>query len=232
MQQHTKNRNSERTQSPAVLGRKSLLACALMSLLASNTVWAEIQSDGAFADPNATQIIIDGITTTNPTAPSGSVSLDGGSGEIMVNNINGTATTITGGAIDTGSIEADSVVIKGTTNTTIDSNWLDQNNAMRAGTQSSINYLDQRINHLDRRIDDVAERAYGGIASVAALAAIPAPAAGKTFSVGVGAGNYSSENALAIGFRAALTESMSVTAGVSRNTASKTVSNMGVGYSW
>lgn len=89
-----------------------------------------------------------------------------------------------------------------------------------------------RFNAVDRRIDKVEEVANAGVASVAALAAIPAPAYGKRFSVGAGLGNYSSESAVAVGFRAAITESTSVTAGVSRNTASKTAANLGVGYSW
>lgn len=221
MQQHTKNRNSERTQSPAALGRKSLLACALMSLLASGNTWAEVLIGGenpTSPAPINNTISVDGDGNGN------SVILDGDSGTLRAEDAAG-YTTIKGNSIE---------IYDNATNATaiINSDFINNNSAQHSRTQSSINYLDQRINHLDRRIDDVAERAYGGIASVAALAAIPAPAAGKTFSVGVGAGNYSSENALAVGFRAALTESVSVSAGLSRNTASKTVSNMGVGYSW
>ncbi len=63
MQQHTKNRNSERTQSPAVLGRKSLLACALMSLLASGNTWAEV--------------LIGGESPTSPAPINNTISVDG-----------------------------------------------------------------------------------------------------------------------------------------------------------
>ena len=71
-----------------------------------------------------------------------------------------------------------------------------------------------------------------GIASVAALSAIPAPPPGKRFTVGAGVGTYASKNALAIGFRGAVADNVSVTLGVSHNSESKTAANAGVGFSW
>ncbi len=47
-------------------------------------------------------------------------------------------------------------------------------------------------------------KAYSGIASVAALAAIPAPAPDKNYSIGVGVGHYENENAMAFGVNAKL----------------------------
>lgn len=147
------------------------------------------------------------------------------------------ATTITGGTI-TGSLDAAdhkiTNVAAGTAGT--DAVNYDQLSAVQNGYNSRYDELasqtNARYNYLDNRIDKVEEVANAGVASVAALAAIPAPAYGKRFSVGAGLGNYSSESAVAVGFRAALTESTSIAAGVSRNTASKTAANIGVGYSW
>ena len=212
MQKQTQNSNLECVKSSTGLGRKSLLACAVLAMVAGGNAWAAITSDDDQLNGAGNQIVID-----DNGLGGNEISLDANQGTISVTNGGSSETLITGG-----SITADSITLGGST---IDSNFVNNSNALHERTQGAINTL-------GRRIDDVAERSYGGIASVAALAAIPSPAAGKRFSVGVGAGNYSSENALAVGFRAALTESTSVTAGVSRNTASKTVSNIGVGYSW
>ncbi|MCQ4279121.1 YadA-like family protein [Pseudomonas stutzeri] len=147
------------------------------------------------------------------------------------------ATTINGGAI-TGSLNAAGEkitnVAAGTDGT--DAVNYDQLRAVQNGYDSQYNELanqtNARFDYMENRIDRVEEVANAGVASVAALAAIPAPAHGKRFSVGAGLGSYSSESAVAVGFRAAITESTSVTAGLSRNTASKTAANLGVGYSW
>lgn len=147
------------------------------------------------------------------------------------------ATTITGGTI-TGSLNAAGEKITNVAAGTAGSDAVnyDQLRAVQNSYNSQYDQLasqtNARFNAVDRRIDKVEEVANAGVASVAALAAIPAPAYGKRFSVGAGLGNYSSESAVAVGFRAAITESTSVTAGVSRNTASKTAANLGVGYSW
>ena len=71
---------------------------------------------------------------------------------------------------------------------------------------------------------------YRGIAGVSALAAIPAPAAGKTFSVGLGYGRFKGEDAAAIGVRANFKNNVSVTIGASLN--GQSTYNAGVGYSW
>lgn len=147
------------------------------------------------------------------------------------------ATTINGGTI-TGSLNAAGEKITNVAAGTVGTDAVnyDQLSAVQNGYNSRYDELSSqtnaRFNYMDKRIDKVEEVANAGVASVAALAAIPAPAYGKRFSVGAGLGNYSSESAVAVGFRAAITESTSVTAGVSRNTASKTAANLGVGYSW
>lgn len=70
-----------------------------------------------------------------------------------------------------------------------------------------------------------------GVASVSAMANIPAPPAGKRFSLGLGYGNFQNENAVAVGGVAAITENVSLKAGVGHSNGSNTV-GAGVGFSW
>lgn len=248
--------NLECTQH-AVPGRKSLLACALLAMLAGNQAMADLITDGALDDPAVTQLIIDDgaggnsvsidavapsivlnstVGTTNINTEnssfSGNLSVSGGTTATTISATNITANSVTA------SLNAAGTVVSNVGDGVADTDGVNvrQLNSMQGASGAALNNfaneVDSRFNAVDRRIDKVEEVAYAGIASVAALAAIPSPAYGKRFSVGAGLGNYSSESAVAVGFRAALTESTSLTAGVSRNTASKTAANLGVGYSW
>ncbi|MDT8440524.1 MAG: YadA-like family protein, partial [Desulfuromonadales bacterium] len=88
-----------------------------------------------------------------------------------------------------------------------------------------------RIDRLDQRVKDLRKESFAGIASVAALAAIPDPKAGRKNSLGVGYGNYKGENALAIGFKSDVSENLRLTTGVA--TARDDLSaNIGLGWSW
>ena len=73
--------------------------------------------------------------------------------------------------------------------------------------------------------------AYSGIASVAAMANIPAPAPGKSYSFGLGFGNFEGQNAFALGGAARLTENVSIQASVGHSDDNNTV-GAGVGFSW
>jgi autotransporter adhesin len=250
--------NLECTQH-AVPGRKSLLACALLAMLAGNQAMADLFTDGDGALDNATitQLIIDDGAGGNSVSINGAtpnVVLNSGAGTTVISTENSsftgnlsvsgdtTATTISATDITansvTASLNAAGTVVSNVGDGVADTDGVNvrQLNSMQGASGAALNNfaneVDSRFNAVDRRIDRVEEVAYAGIASVAALAAIPSPAYGKRFSVGAGLGNYSSESAVAVGFRAALTESTSLTAGVSRNTASKTAANLGVGYSW
>ena len=56
--------------------------------------------------------------------------------------------------------------------------------------------------------------AYAGIASVAALAAIPEPVPGKNFAMGVGYGNFQGSDAMAVDIKARMpNKNISLTAG-------------------
>ncbi len=74
-------------------------------------------------------------------------------------------------------------------------------------------------------------QAHAGIASAAALAAIPQVQPGKSFNFGIGYGHFEGENAVALGMKAAYRENMSFTGGISRSSGNTTV-NAGWGISW
>ncbi len=249
--------NLECTQH-AVPGRKSLLACALLAMLVGNQAMADLLTNsGTIGNPGDTQLIIDDAASGNSVSINGAtpeVNLNSRAGTTVISTENSSFTgnlSVSGGTtattISATDITADSVTASlnaaGNAVTNMGDGVADtdgvnvrQLNSMQGASGAALNNfkneVDSRFSAVDRRIDRVEEVANAGVASVAALAAIPSPAYGKRFSVGAGLGNYASESAVAVGFRAALTESTSVTAGVSSNTASKTAANLGVGYSW
>lgn len=232
MQKHVRISNLE-CSSHVKVGSKSLLACALLTLLSASNAMAAVQTDNVEVDATGSMVL---VTSTAPGS-SNEIALDADESAIRVGSDSGNTTIGAGDGTFSGSLTADSVSATSisATDISVGGNQVVTSNQLAAMQNSNAAFADQidtRFDAMDRRIDQVEERAYAGIASVAALAAIPAPAHGKRFSVGAGLGNYSSESAVAVGFRAAITESTSVTAGVSRNTASKTAANLGVGYSW
>jgi hypothetical protein len=91
--------------------------------------------------------------------------------------------------------------------------------------------FDAGYSKLNRRISDVENKSYGGIAAAVALAGIPAPAAGKQYTVGAGWGNYEGENAFALGGRAQVTPEFQLTAGWGYSSEGNAF-NVGAGYSW
>jgi len=232
MQKHVRISNLE-CSSHVKVGSKSLLACALLTLLSASNAMAAVQTDNVEVDATGAMVLV----TSTATGSSNEIALDANESHIRVGSDSGYTTIGAGDGTFSGSLTADSVSATSisATDISVGGNQVVTSNQLAAMQNSNAAFADQidtRFDAMDRRIDQVEERAYAGIASVAALAAIPAPAHGKRFSVGAGLGNYSSESAVAVGFRAAITESTSVTAGVSRNTASKTAANLGVGYSW
>lgn len=83
----------------------------------------------------------------------------------------------------------------------------------------------RQLNALDKKMDS-------GLASVAALAAIPCPVTGKNTAIGVGFGNYGGESALAVGIKANIPKSnISVGAGVGFSS-NNTATNLGVSFSF
>ncbi len=83
------------------------------------------------------------------------------------------------------------------------------------------------------KLEDRVDKAYSGIASVAALAAIPPPVSGKDISLGLGYGNFENQNALAVGGKALVGKdrNMMLTGGVGFCGSTTTLS-AGVGWSF
>ncbi|MFZ5564502.1 MAG: YadA C-terminal domain-containing protein, partial [Thermodesulfobacteriota bacterium] len=94
----------------------------------------------------------------------------------------------------------------------------------------AVNYAQFRreIDRLDKRMDEFA----GGVASVAALAAIPSPTNGKCFSIGAGYGNYDGESAIAIGGKACVFSKNIVVTGGAGFSNDQTTINAGIGWSF
>ena len=84
---------------------------------------------------------------------------------------------------------------------------------------------------MNSRVDDLREKAYAGIASVSALAAMPDIIPGKKFLMGIGYGHYKGQNAIAFGFKGIVSDNVSVTAGVGLSNGDAAAS-AGAGFSW
>ena len=82
-----------------------------------------------------------------------------------------------------------------------------------------------------KQFSNLRDRAYSGIASVAALAAIPSPMPGKNYSIGTGFGNYAGESAVALGAKANVGGNVSLAAGFGY-TGDDVTTNVGLGFSW
>jgi len=104
-------------------------------------------------------------------------------------------------------------------------------NQLNAGIASSNQYTDQVANALSGNINDVARKAYAGVAAATALTMIPDVDLGKTIAVGVGGGWYKGEDAVALGATVRLTENVKMKAGVGYSSEGTTV-GVGASYQW
>ncbi|MES9855563.1 MAG: YadA C-terminal domain-containing protein, partial [Sedimenticola sp.] len=201
------------------------------------------------------------ITTFNPIANSGitngnnSVLISGanneisitaddnanttdGRGNISISNTQATV-TVTNSSGNTHGLtvsETETELSGGSNSTTI---TLDDNGATFSDSVTSgpvkVTGVANGVDHFDAvnrsQLNGVATRAYSGIASVAALAAIPEPIPGKRYSLGVGLGHYAGEEALAIGFKSNIGNSMRFSTAIGRSHGN-TTTNAGLGFSW
>jgi hypothetical protein len=131
-----------------------------------------------------------------PTSASLLVNTD--TGESHGISINQTSTVISGGTDSTTLTLDDSGATFADTTTGGPARVMGVANGVDKYDAVNMGQFRREVARLDDRIDD----AYSGIASVAALAAIPPPVAGKNFSLGVGYGNFKSQNAVAVGGKA------------------------------
>ena len=205
------------------------------------------------------QMIVDGTssrfvsadTYSNATVSDGSVSLLADSDEFGTNARSSLSMTPTSSSLlvntDSGvshgiSIGQTSTVISGGTTST--SLTLDDNGATFqdddtsgpatvTGVADGVADYDAVNMRQYRKLEDRVDKSWSGIASVAAIAAIPGPVPGKTSSLGLGFGNFESRNAVAVGGKALVgkNKDITLTAGLGYCDDTTTVS-AGVGWSF
>lgn len=112
----------------------------------------------------------------------------------------------------------------------LDVSGIDNNGYRITGVDDGINPMDA-VNR--RQLDGLDTRLSAGIASIAALSAIPAPICGKNSCVGVGYGNYNGESAFAVGAKVNIPDSnVSLAAGMGFSSSSSPAANAGVSFSF
>jgi autotransporter adhesin len=88
-----------------------------------------------------------------------------------------------------------------------------------------------QLNSLRGDVNNVAKKAYTGVAAATALTMIPDVDLGKTFSLGVGVASYQGNGAVAIGGTARISENLKVKAGIGYSGQARTY-GVGMGYQW
>ena len=94
------------------------------------------------------------------------------------------------------------------------------------------NQTNRRFSDIDKRIGDNRKVASAGIAGAGAMANIPQVTQNGNVSVGAGIGGYDGEQAVAVGFSARVSESVTTKVSVSTNTQSEVLWGAGVGVEW
>ncbi|ENF6042003.1 YadA C-terminal domain-containing protein, partial [Citrobacter amalonaticus] len=110
------------------------------------------------------------------------------------------------------------------------------NTARLANHEQRIQSLESNTNarfaDIDKRIKDVKENANAAIASVAAMANIPQVTGNQSFSVGAGVGARGSQQAVAVGFSARITENVVTKVSVGADTRDQFTVGTGISYGW
>ncbi|KAB0644980.1 adhesin [Burkholderia latens] len=88
-----------------------------------------------------------------------------------------------------------------------------------------------QLNAVQGSVNNVARKAYAGVAGATALTMIPEVDLGKTIAIGVGGASYQGYGAVAIGFTARLTNNVKIKGGVSSSSAGHVVGG-GISYQW
>ena len=185
---------------------------------------------------SATQALAGGTLVGTPTC-STSVDAGGVLNAVADACVNADMTTLIG-SINTQLTDNDTRITTNSTNISTNTTGIATNstnittNTTNIATNSTnIATNTTNIAKNSTRIDDLEDESRSGIAAVAAMAAIPAPMNGRKFSVGLGAGHFNGESAIAAGFNARLTDSMTLTGGVGGN-GDEVATSLGIGFSW
>lgn len=144
------------------------------------------------------------------------------------------------GAILSNSDTGAPIQLHGVANGTANNDAVNFSQLTQVNTQvtNHINQVDtqvnSRIDQLDTKVDKNATRAFSGIAQIAAMQAIPAPIAGKNYSIGMGGGFYAGQQAMAFGGKANVGEHLNVSASVANGFGSNKdmAASVGAGFSW
>ena len=166
---------------------------------------------------NSARMFVDNGSTFTATNNQLTAQTADGSGLIVNNGVTAPGATAVSLLNSTGhglTVNTDSTILSGGTSSTslTLNNW---------GATFSTNGIPARVTGIADGKDDYdavnyhqLQKAYSGIASVSALAAIPSTMPGKKFAIGAGYGYFEHESAVAVGLKASLFDSLSVTAGV------------------
>ena len=197
--------------------------------LISDTDDVEIAAEGGIGSDVTINSLNSAVDITAATTASMTVPSAGGTNGIVVGT---SSTTIMGGTgttqmvVDDDGVKFSSVDDGSPVKVTGVADGVDPYDAVN---KRQLNRTNARITALDDKVDDVATNAYSGIASVAALAAIPEPGPGKKVAIGVGYGNYLGEHAVAGGVKAHIGEYVNLTAGAGYSNTDFTT-QAGVGF--
>lgn len=97
--------------------------------------------------------------------------------------------------------------------------------------EQSKQYADQKTAELRSEISNVRDEERAGIASIAALSAVPT-LSGKTFDVGIGMGNFKNSTAVAIGMHYQLSDNNAFKLGIATSNSAAPVVGAGFSYGW
>ncbi|WP_196786522.1 YadA family autotransporter adhesin, partial [Burkholderia territorii] len=92
-------------------------------------------------------------------------------------------------------------------------------------------YTDQRINEVSTQVNQVAKAAYAGVAAATALTMIPDVDLGRTIAVGIGAGTYKGQQAVAFGASVRFTQNLKGKIGAGYSSQGTSV-GIGGAYQW
>jgi hypothetical protein len=175
--------------------------------------------------------------TASVSTSGGAANMSSGGGDVTVTDTQ-VSVTVDNGTATHGLIvgASDTVLSGGNTSTTLtlddDGALLDNELNMDGNRITNVANGVHRYDAVNKgQLDEVAERAYQGIAAVAAMSAIPQPMSGHRFAIGIGGGTYKEEGAFALGGSANLTKNLRLTGSVGI-TSDSAVGAAGIGYSW
>ncbi|ADO47774.1 YadA C-terminal domain-containing protein [[Enterobacter] lignolyticus] len=98
--------------------------------------------------------------------------------------------------------------------------------------EQRISSLEKGLSSLNSEVDSNRKRASVGVAGVAAMANIPQVTESQTFSIGAGLGTNDSDEAVAVGFSARLTNHIVTKAAVSAGSYGGATLGAGMAYGW